>query len=441
MSTRHDASAPTVPASRRDFLKHSSAAALGGALAASLGSIPAVHAQGSAAVNVALIGCGGRGSGAAVNAMKADPNNRLTVMADLFPDRLHDARDRLKVQLGQQFRVTDDTAFAGFDAYQRVMESDVKVVLLCTTPHFRPLHLKAAIDAGKHVFCEKPVAVDAPGVRSVLKTSEEAKAKGLAIVSGLCWRYDYAVREVVKRIQDGAIGDIVAIQENYLTGTLWHRDRKPEWSEMEYQIRNWLYYTWLSGDHNVEQHIHSLDKALWLMGDKPPVAAVGLGGRQVRTSSDYGNIYDHHAVVYEWASGVRVFSFTRQMADCFMETDDIILGTKGQARILGNEITGPNAWKYPREQKRSDPNMYDIEHAELFASIKAGQPINNGLYMSYSTMLAILGRMATYTGQRVTWDEAINSKLDLTPKSYAWGPVELAPEALAVAMPGKTKLA
>lgn len=433
------APAPSLDSSRREFLK-SSSAAVGAGLVATFGALPAVHAQGSGAINVALIGCGGRGTAAAMNAMQADPDNRLTVMADMFPDQLERSRNSLTKQLGQQMRVTEETAFTGVDAYKRVMESDVKVVILTTPPHFRPLHLKAAIDAGKHVFCEKPVAVDGPGVRSVLKTSEEAKAKGLALVSGLCWRYDAAVRETVKRIQEGAIGDIIAIQENYLTGTLWHKDRKPEWSDMEYQLRNWLYYTWLSGDHNVEQHIHSLDKAMWLMGDKPPVAATGLGGRQVRTGEEWGNIYDHHAVVYEWENGVRVFAFTRQMANCFPETDDIILGTKGQARILKNEITGANPWKYPREKKRADKGMYDIEHDELFASIKAGKPINNGLYMSYSTMLAILGRMATYTGERITWDQAINSKLDLTPKSYAFGPVDLPAGALDVAMPGVTKL-
>jgi predicted dehydrogenase len=426
--------------SRREFLKHSSAFAAGGAVAAALGQVPAVHAQGSEAVNVALIGCGGRGSQAAINAMRADPNNRLTVMADLFPDRLDQSRNGLVKQLGQQFRVTNDTAFTGFDAYKRVMDSDAKVVLLCTTPHFRPLQLKAAIDAGKHVFCEKPVAVDAPGVRSVLKTSEEAKAKGLALVSGLCWRYDLGVRETIKRIQDGAIGDIIAIQENYLTGTLWHRgtrEEHPQWSEMEYQIRNWLYYTWLSGDHNVEQHIHSLDKALWLMGDKPPVAAVGMGGRQVRTGSQWGNIYDHHAVVYEWPNERRVFSLTRQMEKCYPQTEDIVLGTKGHAQVIKHEITaGGETWRYRGEK----PSMYDVEHVELFKSIKEGNPINNGQYMSYSTMLAIMGRMATYTGQRITWEEAINSKLDLTPKSYDWGPVELPPEALEVAMPGKSKL-
>src|SRR5262245_47621795 len=352
--------------SRRDFLKRSSAIAAAGSIAASFGALPAVHAQASEAVNVALIGCGGRGSQAAINAMRGDPNNRLTVMCDLFPDRLNQSKQGLIRQLGQQFRVTDDTAFTGFDGYKRVMESDVKVVLLCTTPHFRPLHLKAAIDAGKHVFCEKPVAVDAPGVRSVLKTTAEAKAKNLAIVSGLCWRYDLGVRETIKRIQDGAIGDIIAIQENYLTGTLWHRGTRsehPEWSEMEYQIRNWLYYTWLSGDHNVEQHIHSLDKAMWLMGDQPPAAAYGMGGRQVRTEPQFGNIYDHHAVVYEWANGVRVFAFTRQMAGqkMFNQTEDIILGTKGQANVIKHEITaGGETWKYRGEK----PSMYDVEHAE-----------------------------------------------------------------------------
>jgi myo-inositol 2-dehydrogenase / D-chiro-inositol 1-dehydrogenase len=437
-----EASSPSQIPSRREFLKHSSTLAAAGSIAATFGALPTVHAQGSDAVNVALIGCGGRGSQAAINAMRGDPNNRLTVMCDLFPDRVNQSKQGLMRQLGQQFRVTDDTIFTGFEGYKQVMESDVKVVLLCTTPHFRPLHLKAAIDAGKHVFCEKPVAVDAPGVRSVLKTTEEARAKNLAIVSGLCWRYDLGVRETIKRIQDGAIGDIVAIQENYLTGTLWHRgtrEEHPEWSEMEYQIRNWLYFTWLSGDHNVEQHIHSLDKAMWLMGDKPPVAAYGMGGRQVRTEPQYGNIYDHHAVVYEWANGVRVFAFTRQMAGqkMFNQTEDIILGTKGQANVIKHEImAGGDIWKYRGDK----PSMYDVEHAELFKSIKDGKPINNGVYMSYSTMLAILGRMATYTGQRITWDEAMNSQLNLTPESYDWGPVKLPTEALSVAMPGKTIL-
>ena len=421
-----------TPPSRREFLKSSSAAVVGGSLLTSAVMAPAVHAAGSDILKVGLIGCGGRGSGAAINAMRGDKNAQLTVMADAFPDQIAHAKAAIQRQAGDQFQVKDDHCFTGFDAYKQVMASDVDVVLLCTPPHFRPAHLKAAIDAGKHVFCEKPVAVDAPGVRSVLETSELAKSKGLAIVSGLCWRYDLGVRETVKRIQDGAIGDIIAIQENYLTGGLWHRGRKPEWSEMEYQMRNWLYFTWLSGDHNVEQHIHSLDKALWLMGDKPPTAAVGMGGRQVRTGQEWGNIYDHHAVIYEWDNGVRTFSFTRQQPGCFSQTEDIILGSKGQAQVIKHEIvSGEEKWRYRGDK----PSMYDVEHVELFASIRNGQPINNGVYMSYSTMLAILGRMVNYTGQRITWEQAMASQENLSPEKYEWGEIKV-PE---VATPGVTK--
>ena len=226
------------------------------------------------------------------------------------------------------------------------MDTDIDVVLLCTTPHFRPVQLRAAVEAGKHVFCEKPVAVDGPGVRDVLATSKMAAEKGLNLVSGLCWRYDLGVLETMQRIQDGAIGDIRSIQENYLTGTLWHRGQDPSWSEMEYQMRNWLYFTWLSGDHIVEQHIHSLDKALWLNGDVPPARAFGLGGRQVRTDDKWGNIYDHFAVCYEWESGVKAFAYTRQMSGCYNNVDDYVLGTKGSAVILRNTIENDEGtWK------------------------------------------------------------------------------------------------
>jgi myo-inositol 2-dehydrogenase/D-chiro-inositol 1-dehydrogenase len=277
------------------------------------------------------------------------------------------------------------------------------------------------------------VAVDGPGIRSVLESTEIARQKNLNLVSGLCWRYDYGVRETIKRIQDGAIGDIVTMQENYLTGTLWHRGRQPEWSEMEYQIRNWYYFTWLSGDHNTEQHVHSLDKALWLMGDKPPVKCFGLGGRQARTDPKFGNIYDHFAVCYEWENGVKTFAFTRQMNGCKNDVEDYIYGTKGRARVLANTIQGPGEpWQY----KGPKASMYDVEHQELFAAIRGGKVINNGVYMSYSTLLAIMGRMACYTGAEVTWDAALNSKEDLSPAKYEWGPVSV-PE---VAMPGVTKL-
>ena len=425
----------TNETSRRSFLKNSTAAVVGGSLAASLGASRMAHAASDDTIKVALIGCGGRGSGAAINAMRADENVKLTVLADVFEDRVQRGKDTLMKPLGDKYAVTDENCFSGFDAYKSVMMRDVDVVLLATPPHFRPAHLAACIDAGKHVFCEKPVAVDGPGVRSVLETAKKAKEKDLSIVSGLCWRYDYGVRETMKRIFDGAIGDIIAIQENYLTGTLWHRGRKPEWSEMEYQMRNWLYFTWLSGDHIVEQHIHSLDKALWLMNDKPPTTCFGLGGREMRTDERWGHGYDHFSVCYEWDNGVKTFAYTRQMAGCFNNVDDYVLGSKGQAAVLQHSIKseGKEQWKY----MGAKPSMYDVEHKELFAGLRSGNHINNGEYMSYSTLMAIMGREACYTGQQVTADQVLKSDHVLGPIQYEWGDIEV-PQ---VAQPGVTKLA
>lgn len=416
---------------RRSFLKTSSVVTAGTIAASTLASTRMVHAAGSDILKVGLIGCGGRGMGAAQDAMNADKNAQLVAICDLFPDRAQNGYKVLKNQLGEQFQVAEDRVYHDFEGYKKLIASDVDVVLLCTTPHFRPAHLRAAVEAGKHVFCEKPVAVDAPGVRSVLESAEMARSKGLALVSGLCWRYDYAVKATMDKIKSGAIGDIVSIQENYLTGPLWHRGRKPEWSEMEYQQRNWYYFTWLSGDHNVEQHIHSLDKAMWLMDDKPPVKAIGLGGRQVRTGPEWGNIFDHHAVVYEWPNGVKCHAYTRQQKDCFNETDDYVYGTKGNARVLQFTVNGEQKWRYEGEQ----PSMYLVEHQELFKSIRQGSPINNGTYMCYSTLLAIMGRMACYTGQEITWEMAMNSQENLTPEKYEWGDVKI-PE---VPMPGQTE--
>lgn len=374
------------------------------------------HAAGSDVLRIGLVGCGGRGTGAAANALGADPNTKLVSMADAFPDRIQSSLKGLKDQFKDRVAVTPERCFVGFDGYKQLIDSGVDVVLLCTTPHFRPIHLKACIDAGKHVFCEKPVAVDAPGVRSVLATSEDAAKKNLSLVSGLCWRYDYGVRETMKRVLDGAIGDIVSIQETYNAGTPWQIARQPNWTEMEYQMRSWYFFTWLSGDHNVEQHVHSLDKALWAMRDQPPVRAWGLGGRQVRTDPSFGDIYDHHAVCYEYASGVPVYSYCRQMPGCWTDVADIFHGTKGRADILGHRIQGADGKKWRYEGPK--PGMYDVEHQSLFASIRDGKPINNGLYMARSTMMGILGRMATHSGQAITWDEAINSNISLAPKQY-----------------------
>ncbi|HIF31918.1 MAG TPA: twin-arginine translocation signal domain-containing protein [Planctomycetaceae bacterium] len=428
-------SKPATDTSRRTFLKSSTAATVGASLA-TIATSQAVHAQGSDLLRIGLIGCGGRGTGAAKNAMNADPKCQLTVMADAYDDRLNrQSRPALERDKGlaSKIKVTDDTSHVGLDAYKRVMDSNVDVVLLCTPPQFRPVQLRAAIEAGKHVFCEKPVAVDAPGVRSVMETSQMAKEKNLSLVSGLCWRYDRGVKATIERIKAGMIGDVVAIQENYLANTLWHRGRKPEWTDMDYQLRNWLYYTWLSGDHIVEQHIHSLDKAVWLMNDEPPVSAIGLGGRQVRIEPRFGHIFDHFAVCYEWANGVKTFSYTRQMAKCKNETEDFVIGTKGRAKVLANQIepTDGDSWKF----SGAKPSMYDLEHQALFAGIRSGKILNNGHYMCISTMVAIMGREACYSGQKIEWDKALASEVRLGPETIEPG------QALeySVAMPGRTK--
>jgi predicted dehydrogenase len=431
MTTPRSNDKESMAASRRTFLKTSSAAVVGGVMASPF--VRSAHAAGDDVLKVGLIGCGGRGTGAARNAMQADPNVQLTAMGDVFADRLENSRGLLTKSLGDKYAVTDETAFSGWDAYKKVIDSGVDVVILATPPHFRPAQLKYAVDADKHIFCEKPVAVDGPGCRSVFETVAKAREKKLNLVSGLCWRYDKRVRATVQRILDGAIGRIVAIQENYLTGTLWQRPRQDGWTDMEYQMRNWLYYTWLSGDHNTEQHVHSLDKAVWLNGDIPPVSCVGLGGREVRTEPQFGNIFDHHAVCYDFPE-MKVFAYTRQMRGCSNDVDDYVLGANGSARILKNTIETldpATTWKYDGERGKS---MYDAEHDALFGAIRSGNTINNGEYMTISTLMAIMGRMATYTGKTISYEDALNSEEDLTPDAYAWGP---APE-VKIAVPGVT---
>jgi predicted dehydrogenase len=334
--------------------------------------------------------------------------------------------------------------FVGFKAYQDLLAlKEIDLVILATPPGFRPQHLKEAVARGKHIFCEKPVAVDAPGVRSVLKTVEEAKKKKLSLVSGLCWRYDHGMRETFKRVQDGAIGNLTSLQTTYNTSGLWMVEPRKSWTGMEWQLRNWLYFTWLSGDFNVEQHIHSLDKIAWVMGDKYPVKAVGLGGRQVRTKSEYGHIFDHHSVVYEYENGVRLFSNCRQQDDCAKDISDHIVGTKGVCHIdASREIftiksfqPGQKRWRYLKGKDKTDRGMYQNEHDELIAAIRSGKPINNGEYMTNSTLMAIMGRMATYTGQEILWQEALKSQEDLMPAKLEMGPRETPP----VARPGVTK--
>jgi predicted dehydrogenase len=420
--------------SRRDFLKSSALAVAASQLAVASHA----HAAGSDVLKVGLIGCGGRGTGAAAQALNADKNVKLTAMGDAFLDRLESSLASLRKDkaIVEKIDVKDDHKFAGFDAYKQVIDSGVDVVLLTTPPHFRPIHFKYAIDQGKHVFAEKPVAVDAPGIRSMIETCEAAKKKNLSVVSGLCLRYDAGFQETIKRIHDGAIGDIVALQANDLRSGIWQKERQPDWTDMVFQMRNWYHFTWLCGDFNVEQHVHFLDICAWVMKNEYPVKCVGNGGRQVRTAQ--GHIYDHFSIIYEYAKGQKLFSFCRQIPKCKNDISAQAMGTKGTANL--SEATGKMSINptgaAPWFSKGQHKDMYQVEHDELFASIRAGKPINNGEYMVKSTMMAIMARMAAYTGQQITWEMAMNSKEDLSPPKYDWNVKLPMPE---VAKPGITK--
>lgn len=420
--------------SRRSLLRAGGAALAGSALPGGAAALAGLGARET--LRIGLVGCGGRGTGAAYNALMADPDTRLVAMGDAFADMLANSLNSLAANGDVADRVTvdEDHRFVGFDAYRHVVDS-CDVVLLATSPHFRPQQLEYAVAQGKHLFVEKPVAVDANGVRRVLAACHAAREKGLSVVSGLCYRYQFAKQETLRRIHDGAIGDLLALQCTYNTGGLWHRGTKaehPEWSDMEVQMRNWLYHTWLSGDHIAEQHIHSLDKVLWAMGDVPPVRITASGGRCQRSDPKFGDIYDHFNSVFEWESGVKAFSSCRQLLGSSTDVSDFAFGTIGVASLQGHTIGGANAWRW-RDDRPDD--MYQNEHDALFHSIRAGEPIDNGDYMCRSTMMAIAARMAAYTGQTLSWEQALNSELDLTPPAYDWIDLETGP----VPVPGVTK--
>lgn len=425
----------TTADSRRSFLAKSTALSVG---AASLSAMPrpafGFHNSVDDAIKVGLVGCGGRGTGAIMNVIEADSRTQVTALADAFMDRVDITVDSIKTEHPDNFKVTDDSIFTGVNCHEQLVNADVDVVLLATPPHFRPAQVEAAVKAGKHVFCEKPVAVDVPGARRVLAACDEAESKGLSVVSGLCWRYCDGVNEVMSRVQGGAIGDIRAIESNYLTGTLWYRTppKGVEWSAMENQLRNWLYYNWLSGDHTAEQHIHSIDKVLWAMGDVPPVSCHAMGGRLARTEEKWGNVYDHFATNFEWEDGRKAFSQCRQMAGCFNQTDDMIYGTDGIAKVLSFSIKNAEGeWKYKGPDKGS--RMYVNEHIALLKSIRNGATINNGEYMVNSTLMALMARDAAYSGKKILWDEYLKSEVVLGPDSY--DDADYQPDRVAI--PGK----
>lgn len=435
MKDHIDASSTT---NRRSFLKSTGAAVLGSALPFSSGFARPFRASSANTLKVGLIGCGGRGTGAAVQALNADPNVVLTAMGDVFSDRLEKSYEAILEEQPNKVKVDKAHKFLGFDAYRKVIDSGVDVVILATPPAFRPEHITAAVNAGKHIFCEKPVAVDAPGVRKVLEAARKAKEKNLSVVSGFCFRYDPPKRALFEKVLKGAIGKVRGISSTRNGGELWYKPRQQGWTDMEYQLRNWYYYNWLSGDFLVEMTVHSVDMISWALGDQLPVRATGTGGRQVRVDPKYGNIYDHFAIEYEYANGLRAFQFTRQQSGCSNRNTVEIVGTDGDAFINaggGVKISGKETWEYKGETR----NMYQVQHDELFASIRNNKPINDGVMMANSTMVAILGRMVAYSGQTITWEEAINSNQSLGPahEEYAW---DLKFAGPSVAIPGITKV-
>jgi len=416
--------------SRRDFVK----ATAGVSAAAILSRTGTVFAAGSDKIRVGVIGCGGRGTGAAMDCVRSSDNVEIVAMGDMFGDRLDSSLAELSRQVDDKVSVTGETSFTGFDAYEKVIACDIDMVILATPPHFRPMHLKAAVEAGKHIFMEKPVAVDPVGIRSVIASSELAKEKGLGIVAGTQRRHQKHYRDIMKRIHDGAIGEIVGGQCYWNMGGLWVKKKQPDWSEMEWQCRNWLYFTWLSGDHIVEQHVHNLDVINWAIGSHP-VKCMGMGGREVRTGPEYGNIFDHFAIEFEYENGARVLSMCRQTPGCTNRVSENVVGTKGSAYTDGADgyIEGPNACKFDGE----DVNPYEQEHADLIESIRAGEPLNEGRQVAESTLTGIMGRMSAYTGRALKWDWVMNaSKLDLSPEKYEMGDLPVRP----IAVPGQTEL-
>lgn len=415
--------------SRRDFLKSTAAAAvLVGAGSFALGQ--GAHAAGSDVIKIGVIGCGGRGTGAAVNCATANSGVKIVAIGELFQDRLDDAYKNLtgNKDIKDKVDISKDRCFVGFDAYKKVLACGVDMVILATPPGFRPIHFEAAVEAGKHVFMEKPVAVDAPGVRKVLAAGELALKKGLGVVAGTQRRHQAAYVENMKRIHDGAIGDIVGGQCYWNQGGLWNHGRKPEWSDMEWQIRNWLYFTWLSGDHICEQHVHNIDVINWAIGSHP-VKCVGMGGRQVRTDPAFGHIFDHFCIDFEYPNGVKVMSMCRQIDGCANNVSEHVVGTKGTSSC-GGFIQNADPWRF--EGNAMGP--YEKEHKDLVDSIRAGKPLNEAKQVAESVLTAIMGRMSAYTGQEISWDQALNSKEDLMPAKFEFGPLPVPP----VAVPGRT---
>jgi len=443
-------------------MKTSAAAAAASAALASSFVAQSAHAAGDDTIKIGLIGCGGRGSGACSQALSTKGSVKLVAVADAFEDNAKRGLDALKRQHADRVDVKDDHIFHGFDAYKQLMDSGIDLVLIATPPGFRPIHYEYAVQKGLNVFMEKPVATDAAGVRRVLAANEEAKKKNLKVAVGLQRHHQQRYVDTVKRIWDGELGDLRLLRV-YWNGTRpWVRPRQPGQTEMEYQMRNWYYFVWLCGDHIVEQHIHNLDVANWVMRGHP-VEAQGVGGAQIPKGKDDGEIYDHHMVEFTYADGTKCLSQCRHQRNCWDQVSEFAHGTKGWANVAGNIFApdGKRIWSYappaaagntgapPAGGRRRggggrEPDPYQVEHDDFFAAVRAGKPYNEAEYGAHSTMTAIFGRMATYSGQNIKWDDAINSNIRVMPKTFAWdAPPSTVPDAeghYPVPMPGRTKV-
>lgn len=431
---------PAMVTSRRNLIG-------AGAVAATVtfGLTDNVHAAGSDQIRVALIGCGGRGTGAAVQALEnaAGAHVQIVALADAFRHRTDTCLRVLQKRRPAQVDVPEERRFVGLDAYQKAIDCDVDLVLLCTPPGFRPAHFESAVNAGKHVFMEKPVATDAPGVRRVLAANALAKEKRLLVAVGHHLRHEIKHREMIARIHDGAIGQVQFLRAYFNSSGVWVNPRQAGETEMQHQVRNWYYFTWLSGDHLVEQHVHDIDVCNWVM-QGPPVEARGAGGRQVRIGAQYGEIFDHHSVEFTYPGGVKLFSYCRHIPKCWNSFSQHVHGDRGSVNIEGHGAAELSAPGKPTLKVERGPDGHQTEHDRLFAALLEGREYNEADYGVTSTMTAILGRMASYSGQIIRYEDGLNSQLDLCPESMTWDAetkVKPGSDGLyACAMPGKTQV-
>ncbi|MGC3970303.1 MAG: Gfo/Idh/MocA family oxidoreductase [Pirellulales bacterium] len=422
----HPAPSSRGSSSRRTFLQGSA----GAVAAASLTSlVRPVHAGADETIKIALVGCGNRGTGAAANALQTAGPVKLYAMADAFADRLEQShellskggnlrRNTFSADLGKRVDVPPERRFTGLDGYKKAIDA-VDLVLLCGPPGFRPEHFEYAVAQGKHVFMEKPVATDPVGIRRVLAAAETADQKGLKVGVGLQRHHEEKYLETIRRLKEGAIGDVRMLRCYWNGATIKQPVDRAGLTELEYQVRNWYFFAWLSGDHIVEQHVHNLDVCNWIMGG-PPISAAGSGGRQMRVGKNYGDIFDHHSVEYTYADGTKMFSFCRQIPGCEPLVGEFVVGSKGEADVGGGKIVGAAEWTFPKPRGgakgSTGPNPYQVEHDALFAAVRKGTPHMEAETGAQATMTAILGRMATYTGRTVTWEEGFNSKRGLGPE-------------------------